>query len=49
MGDNIRMDVREIGWEGVTRLTGPMAGCYKHDNEHSNSEKLGRLLIKEQL
>jgi len=42
--DNSRMDLREIGWEGV-RLDAsgsgyrPVADCCEHGNEHSDSIK----------
>jgi hypothetical protein len=40
--DNIRMDLREIGWEVVDWIhlaqdSGPMAGCCEHGSECSGS------------
>jgi hypothetical protein len=42
--DYIRMDLREIGWEGVVLDAsgsgkGPVAGCCEHGNEPSVSIK----------
>jgi len=42
--DNIRIDVREIGWECVDWIylaqdKGPVAGCCEHGNEPSGSIK----------
>jgi hypothetical protein len=33
MGGNVRMDLREIGWEGVDWLHLAVAGSYGHGNE----------------
>jgi hypothetical protein len=45
--DNIRMDLAEIGWEGVDwmRLAQePVAGCCEHGNEPSGPIKGGEFL-----
>jgi hypothetical protein len=44
--DNIRMDLREMGWEGVDLYAsglgqGPVADCCEHGNETSGSIKGG--------
>jgi len=31
--DNIRMDRREIGWEVVDLIQGPVVGSHEHGNE----------------
>jgi hypothetical protein len=47
--DNIRRDLREIGWEGVEQMhlaqdKGPVAGYCEHGNEPSVSIKGGEFL-----
>jgi hypothetical protein len=49
--DNIKMDLREIGWEGVDWMhlaydKGTVASCFEHDNEPSGSIKGGGFLDK---
>jgi hypothetical protein len=45
MEGNIRLDLREIGLEGVDWMhlgqVGPVAGCCEHGNEPSGSVKGG--------
>jgi hypothetical protein len=43
------MDFREIGWDGVDWIhlaqdKGPVAGCFEHGNEPSDSIKDGEFL-----
>jgi hypothetical protein len=45
--DNIKMYLKEIGWEGLDSSgsgQGPVAGCCEHGNEPSGSIKGGEFL-----
>jgi hypothetical protein len=47
--DNIRMDLREVGWEVVDWIhlaqdKGPMAGCCEHGKKLLGSKKGGEFL-----
>jgi hypothetical protein len=42
--NNSRMDLREIGWEGVDWID--LMGCCEHGNEPSVSIKVGKFLDK---
>jgi len=37
--DNITMDPRQVEWEVVDWIQGPVAGSYERDNEHYSSIK----------
>jgi hypothetical protein len=41
---NIRMDLREIVWEVVDWMQGPMTGCCEHGNELTGFIKKGNCL-----
>jgi hypothetical protein len=52
--DNIRMDLREIGWEGVDRISygsvqGPVVTSCEHGNVHSGSMKGGEFRLSSSL
>jgi hypothetical protein len=49
MGDNIKMDLKEVGWGGYlhdycSSGYGSITGSYEHSNEHRSSTKTGKIL-----